>query len=242
MKITTQAIRSYYNVGFATERERYLRHAQQGELPAKLKHLAHSLPWPVDMEAPLMHLGNFSTPIETYIKVLSDDNFDPDNIPGGIEPDNVDPLHMGIDIQAMPGTKIRPVESGIVTAFARDHKERMERLANVYVSSKSTNITWIYSHLNFESISDKIKQQGDFYFDKETMIEVDKDDFIGEIGLFELPLDEKVIIPEDVESVYGRVFHHLDLSVFEFDEHGLSAFPERPYLNPLLFLKKLYDF
>ncbi len=56
MIITTNAIRPN-NVGFLTERERYLRHAQEGELPDKLKHLEYSLPWPVDMSDPYNAFG-----------------------------------------------------------------------------------------------------------------------------------------------------------------------------------------
>ncbi len=189
-----------------------------------------------------MHLGNFSTQFKKCIKVVCADNYDPDNVPQDVEPDNVDPLHLGIDIQAMPGIKVRAVEGGIVTGFARDHREKMEQLANIDISSKSTNITWTYSNLSFESIPDKIKQYGDFYFDKETIVEVDQNDLIGEIGFFGQALDERVIIPQDVESVYGRRFHHLDLSAFELDKHGVSGSPQQPYLNPLLFLKKLYAF
>ncbi len=240
MQITTQAIRPY-NVGFAIERERYLRHAKEGILPSQLEHLAYSLPWPVDMEAPLMHLGNFSTPIEQIWQVVSANNYDPDNIPNDIEPDNIDPLHMGIDIQSMPGAKVKAVESGIVTAFGRDTREQLKHLANIYVLSKSTNITWSYSHLDFDSIPDKIKKHGDFFFDKNgPIIEIEQDEFIGEIGPWKLDLIQSLIL-EDVQNIYGKEFHHLDLSAMELDENGISA-TQQIYFNPLLFLKKLYDF
>ncbi len=240
MQITTQTIRPN-NVGFTTERERYLRHAQEGGLPDKLKHLAHSLPWPVDMSNPLMHIGNFSTPIEKIWQVVSADNYDPDNIPGTIEPDNIDPLHMGIDVQSVPGTKVKAVESGIITAFSRDTREQLEHLANIYVLSKSTNITWSYAHLDFDSIPDKIKKHGDFCFDKKTSIEIDQNEFVGEVGPFKLNLGLSPI-PEDVQNIYGKEFHHLDLSAMELNENGISVSPQQPYLNPLLFLKKLYAF
>ena len=239
MKITTSAIRPD-NVGFANERKLYIEHAKEGKLPDNLQHLAYSLPWHVDMEAPLMHLGNFSTPIEKYVQVLCDDNYDPDNIPSSIEPDNIAPLHLGIDIQSMPGTKVKAVESGIVTAFGRDTRKQLEHLANIYVLSKSANITWTYAHLDFDSVPDKIKRHGNFWFDKARSIEIENNEFLGEIGSWKLDLPLPPI-PEDVQNIYGKEFHHLDLCAMELDEYGVSV-PGQMYFNPLLLLKKLYAF
>ena len=194
------------NIGFFLERERYIANAAKGDLlPAlRKKEKAYSFNWPVDMSNSKMHLSNF----------FGEQSYSAPEHSG---------IHTAIDIQAPPGTKVRPVEKGIVI-FCCEHLA-YSNLVDIYVYSESYKLLWLYGHIEKDSVPERIISQtspdayeeikvtSGAYWEKFDEIEVDTDDVIGEVGSWGSELRENVSVPSDVERVYGRAYHHLHLRV-----------------------------
>lgn len=226
--------------GFLTEKNGYVNHLSMGDLPDALKISANTRQWPVDMRNPKMHLTGFW--MEEHYGSRTDLG-----------------LHEALDIQVPIGTDVNPVEDGIVlmvdTLLYEMYGGGQEHLADIYVYSKSSNVIWVYAHVDKRTIPERLmKMQNKEVFDG-TVVEVKANETIGKITTFaEGPdmrdprLPESVVIPEDVEAEYGRSRNHLHLEAryFSQGEQGLAGLRILPNvlkletLNPLLLLQKLY--
>ncbi len=231
------------NEGFNKEKFRYVNHLQHHlrdgaleKLPEVLKSKVFSMQWPIDMIAPTHHLTNLFEPVSF--------------------PKSMPILHPAIDIQTQALTPVHAIEDGDIVKVK---KESRGSLADVFVYSSNSRILWVYSHLDIFSVLKNLYSKlkidvnnlSEIWFPgtKELPAETSLQEGcqIGSVAKWPFILNEEVKLQPEIEQVYGRSVHHLDLAAYYLPEmmsieQLVSLVPsETNAVNPLLLLRKLYS-
>ncbi len=194
------------------------RVVRESYLPGNLQGLAHSLPWPIDLGTPNIHLSCYFAEIPYSDPIASDCS------------------HNGLDIQVSAGTPVSAPERAKVLVIQFDYDRS---LADVYLWGEHSRIVYALAHLDPNSLPMNIKKRGRFDAHTETM--VDLGETVGSVGRWPFTLKTDVQIPDDVENVYGRQYHHLHFTT-KYHQGVLSYRNLSDFygdVNPLLVLERL---
>ena len=201
----------------------YIENKDKGFLPVALDSLRHKIQWPIKKDTENIHISAFYNDVHYVIPTIS--------IPG------LKDLHDGVDVQALSKTQVIAPETSKVIHI--DHCERRGNLVDILLYSEESKIVYNILHVDKDSIPERISDR--VWFDRYTDTEVSCGETIGEIGFWPLELTDAVRIPEDVEEIYGRCYHHIHIRMFYYpDERQLTSTSglENSF-NPLLVLEEM---
>ncbi|MCJ7816540.1 MAG: M23 family metallopeptidase [Candidatus Aenigmarchaeota archaeon] len=198
----------------------YAERRKEGRLPRGLGKFKYSIPWPIDTETPNLHLScyfgevNYADPLDKTDR------------------------HNAIDIQVPYGTPVLSPEKSKVVFL--DTYSGPKGLVDMLLWGIDSKIVYLLCHLDGDSVPYKVRKRR--YSDRYTRSTVDSEEFIGKVGRWPKELTKEVKIPQDVERVYGREYHHLHFQTnYEPNEYGFGFDEEKNGFNPLLILKNLLN-
>ncbi|MEA2004342.1 MAG: hypothetical protein U9O53_05315 [archaeon] len=201
----------------------YIENKDKGFLPVALGSLRHKIPWPIKKDTENIHISAFYNDNHYVIPKII--------IPG------LKDLHDGVDIQVASKTHVIAPETSKVIHI--DHCDRRGNLVDILLYSEESKIVYDILHIDKDSIPERISDRA--WFDRYTDTEVSCGEIIGEVGFWPLELRDAVRIPEDVEEIYGRCYHHIHLRMFYYPDRSElrgASYLENSF-NPLLVLEEM---
>lgn len=197
----------------------YDQKKNDGRLASELEVVAHGVRWPIDIDGQKLHLSCY----------FGEPNYS--------SPKDKDDRHIGLDIQVNAGTEVvAPENSRVIMCQTHDPRG----VVGVYLWGQDTGILYVLDHLNPDSLPGEIRAH--HYFDRYSELMVNEGDFVGRVGNWPLQLKEAVQIPEDVQKIHGRNYHHLHLETHNYSngkQVGSGFLGEGVEFNPLLILRDL---
>jgi hypothetical protein len=202
--------------------ERYRQQINEGELPRGLTTFRHSIDFPFDVKAQEIHIAGFHG-FRDYPYQKSRDR-----------------IHDGIDIQLAAGTNVFTPEDCLLVHSYIDYYTLRGR-CGLYLYGIETGILYCFGELQTSSLPRIVPENRRFVLSSEILIK--KGEFVGRV--FEWPLELRtwqVDIPEDVQKVHGRHFHHLHVQTGYVPREDLNSKMLETWkgFNPLLLLKPLF--
>ena len=204
----------------------YNQKKDEGVYPSNLARTMprHSIDWPLDLADQPIHLSCY----------YGEPFYPAPDFPG---------MHFGLDVQVKKDTEVfAPETSRVLMQQPKDPSG----LDDVYLWGQDTGIIYVLCHLEPKSLHMRIWPCGHSdiaTLDLDSRLIVKKGAFVGKVGIWPSLLRPAVKIPEDVQEIHGRDYHHLEIQTHDYSNGRKPRYKDDLYdcyeFNPLLVLDDL---